>query len=271
MGADDSVARAAPEAWQTIPPEEAIPSRDAGVLIHAASDPGLTQDLALSLLKCADLPAEALEALSRNASIAQRRKVRFALVGHARTPRHVSLPMLRHLYTFDLMQLALKPVVPADVKRAADEVLVTRLETISSGEKLSLARRASGRIAAELLGEKEARVLQTALENSRLTESSIVKALVRHDASAALVQAVCHHPKWSLRREVRIALLRNEKTPLARALEFARTLPPALLREILANSRLPASTKAGLLKSLGPCGGGRPLRGSRRSKLPSPT
>jgi hypothetical protein len=255
---DSTAARRAPEASQSIPLEEAVHSSDAEALTSAAADPTLTEDLALSLLKHADLPAEALEALSKNSNIIQRRKVRSALVGHPRTPRHISLPMLRHLYTFDLMQLALTPVVPADVKRAADEVLVTRLETISSGEKLSLARRASGRIAAELLADKEARVMQTALENSRLTESAIVRAVLRHDASAALVQAVCQHAKWSLRREVRIALLRNEKTPLARALEFARNLPPALLREVLQNSRLPASTKTGLLKDLGPCGDGRP-------------
>ena len=254
-----------PEGVQPTSLDEAVHSSDTEVLTRAASDPGLTDDLALSLLKRADLPAEALEALGKNPRVIQRRKVRFALVSHPRTPRHVSLPMLRHLYTFDLMQLALRPVVPADVKRAAEEVLITRLETVSSGERLSLARRASGRIAADLLGDKEVRVLQTALQNSRLTESAIVTAVLRHDASVALVQAVCHHPKWSLRREVRIALLRNEKTPLARALEFAHSLPPPLLREILQNSRLPASTKAGLLKSLGSSGDGR----SRPSK-PNP-
>lgn len=219
-------------------------------LMNAASDPALTEDLALALLKRGDLPSEVLEALSKNLSVIKLRKVRRALVEHPRTPRHISLPMLRHLYTFDLMQVALTPLVPADIKRAADEALVNRMETISSGEKLSLARRGSGRIAEELLFEKEPRVMHAALESPRLSESSIVKALVRHDASASLVEAVCQNVKWSLRREVRIALLRNDKTPLAKALEFARSLPPAFLREVLQNSRLPVNTKAYLLKQL---------------------
>jgi hypothetical protein len=218
--------------------------------MNAASDPALTEDLALALLKRGDLPSEVLEALSKNLSVIKLRKVRRALVEHPRTPRHISLPMLRHLYTFDLMQVALTPLVPADIKRAADEALVNRMETISSGEKLSLARRGSGRIAEELLFEKEPRVMHAALESPRLSESSIVKALVRHDASASLVEAVCQNVKWSLRREVRIALLRNDKTPLAKALEFARSLTPALLREVLQNSRLPVNTKAYLLKQL---------------------
>jgi hypothetical protein len=64
------------------------------------------------------------------------------------------------------------------------------------------------------------------------------------------VKALCHHPKWSLRPEIRWALLRNEYTPLARAIEFARRLPPAQLRDILHNSRLPEKIKAYLRKDL---------------------
>ena len=233
---------------QSVPLAEAVHSQSSEVLAAAASDPALTEDLALSLLKRPDLPTEALEHLSRNASVIKLRKVRFGLVSHPQTPRHVSLPALRHLYTFEVMQVALTPTVPADVKRAAEEVLLNRLGTISSGEKLSLARRASGRIAGELLLDKEARVMRAALENSHLTEAGIVKALARLESTAVFVDAVCHHAKWSLRREVRLALLCHEKTPLARALGFARSIPAALLREILQNSRLPAQTKAYLIR-----------------------
>ena len=243
MSAEEGTATA-----QSIALAEAVHSQLQEILAAAASDPALTEDLALSLLKRPDLPAVVLETLSRNASVIKLRKVRFALFSHAHTPRHISLPGLRHLPTFEVMQVALTPTVPADVKRAAEEILLKRLGAISSGERLSLARRASGRIAGELLLDKEARVMRTALENSRLTESGIVNALARQDSTAAFVHAVCHHPKWSLRREVRVALLGHEKTPLARALEFARSLPPALLREVLHNSRLPAHTKSYLIR-----------------------
>ncbi len=88
-----------------------------------------------------------------------------ALVEHPKTPRHISLPLVRQLYTFEVMQVALTPMVPADLKLAADEVLCNRLETISPGEKLTLAHRASGRVAGELLRDGEARVVHAALEN----------------------------------------------------------------------------------------------------------
>jgi hypothetical protein len=71
------------------------------------------------------------------------------------------------------------------------------------------------------------------------------------------VEAVCHHAQWSPRREVRIALLRNEKTPLARATAIARSLPPALVREILNSSRLPGSVKAQVLAEIESCVSGK--------------
>ena len=234
---------------EELPLEQAVHSQCMEVLERAAHNPALTEDLALTLLKHPDLPATVIEALSKNVALLKQRKMRLGVVMHPRTPRHMSIPILRQLYTFDLMHVTLTPIVPADVKKAAEEALVTRMAMVSLGEKLSLARRASGRIAERLLLEKEPRIMETALENSRLTESSIVKVLMRTEASAMLVHAVSHHPKWSQRREVRIALLRNEKTPLAKALEFAQPLSLTMLREILKTSRLPASVKECLLES----------------------
>ena len=228
----------------------APPYNHPGDLRNMAADSALNEDVALSLLKRSDLPADVLEQLAKHGSVMKHRKVKLALVEHPKTPRHVSLPLVRQLYTFDLMQVALTPVVPADIQRAADETLCNRLETLAAGERLTLAHRGSGTIAEALLSDRETRVVQAALENSRLTEASVVRSLTRADCSAALVEAVCHHRQWSLRREVRVALLRNEKTPLARAAEFARTLPAALVREILHSSRLPGNVKTFLLRDV---------------------
>src|SRR5713101_5949891 len=176
---DSTAARTAPTPADT-PLPEAIRGASPEGLATAASDPGLTEDLALVLLKRGDLPAQALERLSKNAGLMKSRKVKLALVEHPKTPRH--------LFTFDLMQVALRPVVPADIKMAAEESLINRLEKISQGERLSLAHRASGRVAAVLLLDPESRVIRAALENSRLTESAVIKALMRRDAPEAFVR-----------------------------------------------------------------------------------
>jgi len=168
-----------------------------------------------------------------------------------KTPRHVSVPALRQLFTFDLMNVALAPLVPADVKMAAEDVLILKMETISLGGRLSLARRASGRVAGVLLLDDEPRIVRAALENGRLTESLVAKAVLRAHAPSHTVTAICDHEKWSLRRDVRVALLRNEKTPVSRAVEFAHGLPAALLQEILRESKLPVNVKEYLLAEIG--------------------
>jgi hypothetical protein len=162
-------------------------------LLRAAADPDLTEDLALALLKRPDLHSEVLEQLAKSANALKSRKVKIALASHPHTPRHVSVPLARQFYTFDLMKVALAPLAPADVKVAVDDVLISRLKTVTIGERLTLARRASGRVAAALLlgveiagaktaGAKiidaktvarETRVMQTALENPRLTEALV--------------------------------------------------------------------------------------------------
>ena len=216
--------------------------------VSHASDSTLTEDLALALLKRQDLSSETIEQFTKNASVAKSRKVRLAIAAHPHTPRRIALRLIREFYTFDLMQFSLKPVVAADLKHAADQMLVAKISSITLGERISLARRASGSVAAALLLAKEPRVWQTALENPRLTEAALVKALLHLTAAPTFVEAVSHHRKWSVRHEVRMALLRNQHTPLARALQFARTLPPPQLRDILHTSRLPEKVKVYLRK-----------------------
>jgi hypothetical protein len=212
-------------------------------LLREASDPTLTGDQALALLERSDLPGDVIEQLAKNRNALNLRKVKIAVACHAHTPRHVSVPLMRQFYTFDLMKVALSPVVPADVKLSADESLIARLKTVTLGERLTLARRASGRIAGALLLDANERVMQVALENPQLTEVQVVQAVLKPEASAALVQAAAHHAKWSYRRDIQIALLRTEHLTLARALAFSREISAAQFTEILHASRLPAHIK----------------------------
>ena len=209
----------------------------------------LNEDAALARLAENDLSPEAIDDISKNAGLMKSRKIRVAMATHPHTPRRIALRLVRELYTFDLMQFALALTAPADLRHVADELLIARLASITLGERISLARRCSENVAGALLLDKEMRVWQAALESPRLTESSIVRALQR-SVTAAFVESVSHHPKWSLRAEVRLALLRNAHTPLARALEFARRLAPAQLRDVLHNSRLPEKIKVYLRKDL---------------------
>lgn len=223
--------------------EQLIHHQAADVLISVAGDSRLTEDLALALLKRRDLPRQALEQLHKNGAVVKHRKVSLAIVMHPRTPRHVSVPMIRHLYPFELMQIALLPSIAADVKRTAEDTLIGKLETISAGERFGLAKQSSGRIAAALLLDKEERIMLAALANPQMTEVLMVSALRSKDVTEQLVAAVCHHEKWSRRNEIKMALLASEYTPFAKVLQFAGELPVRVLKEVLHISRLKDNVK----------------------------
>jgi hypothetical protein len=257
-------------------PGKSAPTPERADPLATTAGPLLTEDLALALLKRGDLSAEDLEQLAKNVDLLKSRKVKLAIASHPHTPRHISVPLARQFYIFDLMKVALSPAVPADIKIAVDDILISRLKTVTLGERLTLARRASGRVAAALLLDLEAgegkttpghrdgelvartvntsaialaaRVLHTALENPRLTEALVVSSILRSRVGAVLVDAVAHHPMWSKRREIRMALLRTEHLSLACALDFSREISSPLLRELLASSRLPARIKDQLLR-----------------------
>src|SRR5579864_4197423 len=235
-----------PEELQTHQARESSAEVDStsAALDHSA----LTEDQALAQLKDGELMADGVERISQNAALMKSRKVHMAVAAHPRTPRRIALRLLRELYTFELMRFSLTPTAAADLRLVADELLLARLAAITLGERIALARRSSERLAGALLLDKEMRVWQTALENARLTEVALVRALQRTGGSPAFVEAVSHHAKWSVRPEVQIALLRSAHTPMAQAIKFARRLTPHQLRDILHASRLPEKIKSYLRK-----------------------
>jgi hypothetical protein len=220
-----------------------IQSRSLETMLAAAADTRMTEDLALTFLTRRDLPERVIDVLSKNPMAMKHRKVINAVVRHPRTPRHVSLPVARRLYTFELMELALTPALAADLKMVAEEAIIGRIESISAGERMALARRASTQVAAALLLDPEPRIVEAALDNPFLTEPWVVKALMREDTPAHLALLVCSHSKWSVRHEVRLMLLRNPHTPLARAIAIADSLPVSSVKEVLALSRLPQNVR----------------------------
>jgi hypothetical protein len=173
-----------------------------------------------------------------------------AVIAHPNAPRHISVPCLRDLYTFELAGLTLSPAVRLDVRTAAETAILARLPGMSLGERLALARRGSTRIDEALLldARSDARVLQAALANPRLSEAALARALQSSRASEDLVRTVCRHDSWPLRRSIQIALVRSRHTPLARAVYVAGNLPAGILRE-LSEYVLPA-LRIELLKEL---------------------
>lgn len=223
--------------------EALVNSVSASDWVAAAADPRLTDDFALALLAHRDLPPETIQVLARNSAVKKNRKALVSLAAHPRSPRHVALPLLRNLFAFELMEVAMRPSVPADIKRAADENIVARLEAISPGERLTLAKQGSTRVAAALLRDVEERVSRAALNNPRITEAEIVTSLRNDRHPAHLVDAICRDPKWSLRVEIQTVLLLSPHISLVNAMKIADGLPFSKVESLMQNSRIQPKIK----------------------------
>lgn len=196
-----------------------------------------TEDEALALLEQPQVDSVLLVELGRNPATIRSRKVTLALAMHPRTPQRVSLSALKRLFTFDLVAVTRAARAPARVKRAAEEEILKRIEALSLGEKLALARRASPRVSERLLVEPDTRIIDIALNSPRLNESSLTRALMSANAPCQLFERASEHPKWSLRQEVSLALLRSEKTPLEHAVRLASAFSADRLSELVPPSR----------------------------------
>ena len=208
-------------------------------LLAAAGHAGLEEDHALALLRRNDLPPPAFEALARNPVAIKSRKTLLKIVQHARVPRHVALPLLRRLFAFELMDVALSPTAAADLKLVAEQLLIDKLEAISLGERINMARRASAGIASALLLQDERTVIEAALQNPRMIEASVVRAVTVAESPRTLIEILVEHTKWSLRREIQVAVLRRPETPEPIVMRIARALPRPVIYELLKELRLP--------------------------------
>src|SRR5580700_3222807 len=211
---------------------------DLDVLIHQADpqtllalmeNPNLLETQISRLLERLDLSTELLEAVAKEAKWTSSQSVRLRLARHPHTPRRIAISLLRELYLFDLVRLSLLPSAPADIRRAAEELIVTRVPHLPMGEKLTLARRGPARVAAAVLVEGHPQAVKLALSNSQLTESQILKILAKPEVPARVVTAIAQHAKWSVQYNVRVALLRHPHTPVPAVLQF---LPDVTLRDL---------------------------------------
>jgi len=208
------------------------------VLEALLRNPFLSEEHLLTLLYRKNLPRELLEAVAENDQLIGSQRVKAALVANPHTPRLVAMGLLKFLYLFDLVQVTLAPAVPAEIKRLAEDQILNRIEQLPVGQQIALARRGSARVAAGLLQLGQDPVIPAALDNSFLTETALLGVLRRDELPELVVERIARHPKWSVRYDVRLQLVRHPLTPLALALGFLPDVKLADLRLLVADKRM---------------------------------
>ena len=202
------------------------------------------------LLERLDLPSTVLAAIAEHGKWTASEAVRLRLARHPHTPKRFALALVRQLYLFDLVRLSLLPSAPADIRRVAEEVILTRVPHLPVGEKLTLARRGPARVVGALLAEGHPQAIKLALGNAFLTEGQILKVLAKAGVPERVVATIAQHPKWSTQYNVRVALVRNPHTPAPCVLAFLPNLTLRDLKDVATLEGVPAHTRRNIAKEL---------------------
>ncbi len=213
------------------------------VLLALLDNPSLEEAQLCMLLERKNLPAEILEEVARRKPLLKNYRVKKALAFHPRTPRLVTLRLLRDLYLMDLVQLTLLAGIPTELKRNAEDQLVSRLPQLPLGQKITLARRGPARLAGALLAEGHAQIVGIVLDNAYLTEAQVLRVLSREKLPPVVVRTISLHRKWSISYNVRLALVRHPLSPLATVLAYLPELTVSDLRELASPGIVPESLR----------------------------
>ena len=208
------------------------------VLLAFARNPHLQERDLLRLLERRDLAQEVVLELAQHKAVRRSYTVQLALVRHPKTPRQVSLPLMKFLYVFDLLCVAQAPAVPADVKMVAEETILKKIVGMPRGQRTALARRGTGRLASNLLINSDMELIRASLDNPYLTEGQLLKVLGREDLPPTVVEQISQHPRWAQHYHLRLALIRNPLTPFARVLAFLPDMAVTDLRDICLDHRM---------------------------------
>ncbi len=220
------------------------------VLRAIIENPALDETHILQLLKRTDLPGDLLEEISRKKTWRASYRVRFALAAHPRTPRLVAMRFLRDLHLMDLARVSRLPAAAPEVRRLAEERILAQLPQAPLGQRLMLARRGAGRVAAGLIAEGPATAAKLALDNAFLTEGQLLKTLVNGDIASQTIDGIAHHKKWSNLLNVRIALVRHPHTPLESVFALLPNLGRGDIEDLLEGTQLPGNLPGVLIDVL---------------------
>lgn len=202
------------------------------------------------LLDRKDLSATVLDEVAKQKQWRANYRVRYALAAHPHTPRLIAMRLLRDLHLMDLVWISLLPASPVELRRLAEERVLTQLPQLPLGQRIMLARRGSARVSGGLIAEGPLQVARIALDNAFLTESQLLKLLAKDSLGERIVAAIANHEKWSKLMNVRIALLRHGHSPVDRILSFIPDLALQDIQDLLGLSTLSARVRSGLASEL---------------------
>lgn len=192
---------------------------------------------------------EVVELIAGQGRLLSYYEVRRELALHPRTPEILALRFLPGLYWRDLMTVGGDTRLRPGLRRSAELKLIARLPELAVGEKISLARRASGGVVAQLRHDRNPRVVEALLDNPRLTEGALAPLLHSAATPAPILDLVMADRRWGVRYALRLAVARNPSAADPTVLRLLPGLRKPDLRVVAGDPKLspPVRQRARLL------------------------
>jgi hypothetical protein len=184
----------------------------------------LTEDEALAILENPYVTPKVCQTIAQNQRLSAFYSVRVRLVAHRQTPQAHAIKFVHYLYWPDLVRLSVEVAVPAQVRRAIDTLLLTRVYKMSLGERIASAKRCSAALIKVFLFDQDPRVFGALLLNQRLREDDLLLLASSPEAKPEQLTMLGTDRKWSYRYAIRKALVLNPLTPRAIAASQIRFL-----------------------------------------------
>jgi hypothetical protein len=216
----------------------------------ALGNPSLGLEELLLLLRNRRAPSAVLSRVGQNPVWLRKREVCRLLAQHPLLPLGVARDLLVRLGWKDLLEVAVSPRAHAFVRRQAERLLQVRMEELTAGERVSLARRAPRAVLGSLIHSDDSRVLCSMLGNPALGEPEAVRVAGTRRAGSEVLVALAGHPRWGVRQSVRSALLCNARTPVPVALRLVAELSSRELRRLIADPAVPKIVRVGAERRL---------------------
>jgi len=213
------------------------------VLRALLKNPQLDEEHLLALLKRRDLSEDLLRTIGLKEREQSSHRLKLALVKNPATPGPVILGLLPHLHLFELVTICFLPGVTPDQKVAAERNIIQRLPNLELGHKITLARRATSDVVAAILKEGTSPLMEPCLNSPRLKEVAVLQFLSGATATAETISMIARHPRWQSRPNLRLAILRNHRTPAIWFTLFLPKLRRPDLNNLLAGRRLTPAQK----------------------------
>lgn len=213
------------------------------VILNTILNRNLSEDMALFIAKRRNVPVEAIDFLANDTRFRDSLTLKLALCRNPKTPQRIVFSLLKFLKIFDLGDITRDRAVPITVRQKIELMITEKAASLPSGVKIALAKRSSANVILFLMEHGDRNVIRACLDSPVITETHLCTVINRSLVNPILIHLISEHLKWSLRYQVKYALIRNSHTPLIHVTRFIPEMITHDLRELYSSNRITASVK----------------------------